>query len=115
MATNIHGDADASKFKEAYGIKEDEKGFCCTESVNANIHEDWIKAGCGYLEYHCPEKESTFDPSSSGDLPDLSEHNSFLVDYLKSDAGKKAWDDMKTKKTALGVTLAKCMKTGIDN
>jgi creatine kinase len=112
---NIHGEEDAKKFKQAYGVAEDAKGFCCTASVNANIHEDWIKAGCGYLEYYCTEKESTFDPTCSSDLPDLSSHNSYLVDFLRTDAGKQCWNKMKGAKTSLDVTLAKCMKTGIDN
>jgi creatine kinase len=114
-AINIHGDDEANKCKEGDGCREDGEGFCCTESVNANIHEDWIKAGCGYLEYYCTERGATFDATCSGDLPDLSAHNSYLVDFLKTEAGQQCWKEMKASKTSLDVTLAKCMKTGIDN
>jgi creatine kinase len=106
---------DAIMYMLAYGITEDDKGFCCTKSVNDNISEDWIKAGCGFKEYKCEEKGAVFETTTTGDLPDLSEHNSFLMDFIKSDEGKACWNDNKEKKTALGVTLAKCMKTGIDN
>jgi creatine kinase len=112
---DVHGEEDAKKFKDAYAVTTDAKGFTLTGSVNENIHEDWIKAGCGYLEYLCPEKGASFDPACSTDLPDLSEHNSYLVDFLKTEAGKAAWEKMKGEKTELGVTLAKCIKTGMDN
>merc|ERR1719324_1519685 len=41
----------------------------------------------------------------------MSKHNSFLKDCLT----KKIWDALKGKTTKLGVTLAQCIKTGIDN
>ena len=61
------------------------------------------------------EIEAVFDPRCETDLPDLSKHNSYIVDLLKTEEGKKMWDEMKTKKTSKGVTLAKCIKTGMDN
>jgi len=75
---------------------------------------EWITLGCGDAEYNCPEKGATF---LGGDMPatcpDLSKHNNFMTDALK--ANPSLYDDLKDKKTALGVTLGHCIKTGIDN
>jgi len=38
-----------------------------------------------------------------------------LTDYLKTEEGKKAYDELKYIITKSGVSLAKCIKTGIDN
>ena len=48
----------------------------------------------------CPDK-----------CPDLSKHSSFMAEELQKNPG--IYDRLKTKKTTMGVTLAKCMKTGV--
>jgi len=47
------------------------------------------------------------------ELPDLSRHHSGLADVLKKDPG--LYRLLKDRRTSLGVGLAKCIKTGIDN
>ena len=75
---------------------------------------DWIKLGCGNEEYICPEKNATFPGDICPDaLPDLSKHNSILAEYLREHP--EVYDKYKGLKTSLGVGLAKCIKTGIDN
>jgi len=75
---------------------------------------DWIKVGCGSAEYHCEEKESTFPPWDCPEkMPDLSQHNNHMTEVLSQKP--EIWDALRTKKTDLGVTLAKCIKTGMDN
>jgi creatine kinase len=75
---------------------------------------EWIQLGCGDAEYNCPEKKATFLGGEMPDkCPDLSEHNNFMTDALKADP--TLYDQLKDKKTALGVTLGHCIKTGIDN
>ena len=46
-------------------------------------------------------------------MPDLSEHNSIMADVLK--ATPSIYDALKGKKTSMDVTLAQCIKTGMDN
>jgi creatine kinase len=46
-------------------------------------------------------------------LPDLSQHNSIMAEVLKSKPS--IYDSLKSKKTKKGVTLAACIKTGMDN
>ena len=46
-------------------------------------------------------------------LPDLSKHNSYFSDAMKSN--DKLYASLKDKKTSKGVTLGHCIKTGIDN
>ena len=45
--------------------------------------------------------------------PDLREHNSVMADVLKKDPS--LYDKLKGLKTSNGVSLAKCIKTGMDN
>ena len=45
--------------------------------------------------------------------PDLSKHNSFFADAMRANPG--LYDQLKDKKTKLGVTLGHCIKTGVDN
>ena len=45
------------------------------------------------------------------ECPDLSKHNSFMSKLMTTEI----WNKLKDKKTKLGVTLAHCIKTGIDN
>ena len=47
------------------------------------------------------------------ELPDISNHSSFLADALR--ANPDVYKNLKDKKTKLGVTLGHCIKTGIDN
>ena len=56
----------------------------------------------GFPWKECPDK-----------MPDLSQHNSIMADVLKQNP--KIYDTLKTKKTKKGVTLAACIKTGMDN
>jgi len=75
---------------------------------------DWIKAGCGNPEYYCPEKGATFPGGETPEImPDLSKHNNFMAEYLREHP--ELYDKLKGKETSLGVTLAKCIKTGVDN
>jgi len=75
---------------------------------------EWIKLGCGDAEYCCPEKGATFPGDVCPDkMPDLSEHNNIMAEVLRENPG--IYDRLKNKKTSMGVTLAKCIKTGIDN
>ena len=46
-------------------------------------------------------------------LPDLSKHNSYFSDAMKSN--DKLYASLKDMKTSKGVTLGHCIKTGIDN
>merc|ERR1719353_1378958 len=46
-------------------------------------------------------------------MPDLSKHNNIMAEVLRSNPG--IYDSLKNKKTKKGVTLAACIKTGMDN
>merc|ERR1712072_1070172 len=75
---------------------------------------EWIKLGCGDKEYCCPEKGATFPGDQAPDaMPDLSNHNNIMAECLRANPG--IYDRLKDKKTSLGVTFAKCIKTGMDN
>merc|ERR1740121_2988781 len=56
----------------------------------------------GFPADACPEK-----------LMDLSKHHSVVADVLKKNPG--LFDQLRGKQTSLGVELAKCVKTGMDN
>jgi len=75
---------------------------------------EWIKLGCGNGEYICPEKGATFPGDvCPAELPDLSKHGNLTAVALRDHPEIYAkYKDVKTKN---GVTLAKCIKTGIDN
>merc|ERR1719443_1521795 len=81
----------------------------------------FIKAGCGDAEYMYKGPgaggkpvDCTFPPEVCPDkCPDLSKHSSFMAEELVKNPG--VYDRLKTKKTTMGVTLAKGMKTGVDN
>ncbi|KAF4671673.1 Creatine kinase S-type, mitochondrial, partial [Perkinsus chesapeaki] len=53
-----------------------------------------------------------YDECPAG-IPDLSEHHSVMADVLK--AHPEVYENLKDKKTPNGVSLAKCIKTGMDN
>merc|ERR1719353_925624 len=56
----------------------------------------------GFPWYETPEK-----------MPDLSGHHSIMADVLKKQPA--IYDKLKAKRTQKGVTLAACIKTGMDN
>jgi len=75
---------------------------------------EWIQLGCGDSEYICAEKGATFSAENMPDsLPDITNHSSFLAEVLRNNPG--VYDKYKGMKTALGVNLGHCIKTGIDN
>jgi len=75
---------------------------------------EWIKLGCGDADYICEEKGATFPGDKCPDaLPDLSKHGNLLAVGLREHP--EWYEKYKNVKTASGVTLAKCIKTGIDN
>lgn len=73
----------------------------------------WIQQGCGDKPYYCSEKEATFgfDGKCPPKMPDLSKHSNFLAEHLTPEI----YDKLKDRVTKSGVTLAHCMKTGVDN
>lgn len=75
---------------------------------------DWIKLGCGNEDYICEEKKATFPGSGTGHpLPDLSNHGNLCANALRENP--ELYEKYKNVTTKGGVTLAKCIKTGIDN
>jgi len=83
-------------------------------SASVQALPEWIQLGCGDKEYMCPERGATFPGDECpAELPDLKEHNSVMADILKKKP--ELYGQLKDKKTAMGVGLAKCIKTGIDN
>jgi creatine kinase len=75
---------------------------------------EWIQLGCGDKEYICEERGAKFPGDECpAELPDLKDHNSVMADILKKKP--ELYGQLKDKKTAMGVGLAKCIKTGIDN
>merc|ERR1711959_574588 len=74
---------------------------------------EWIKLGCGEAAYNCPEKNATFavDGKTPDGMPDLSKHSSFMAECQT----QEMWDNLKGKSTSGGITLAQCIKTGVDN
>jgi len=75
---------------------------------------EWIQLGCGDKEYMCPERGATFPGDECpAEMPDLKEHNSVMADIMKKKP--ELYGQLKDKKTAMGVGLAKCIKTGMDN
>jgi creatine kinase len=81
----------------------------------------WIKTGCGNDEYIFDGTRpdggrvcATFPADKCPDkCPDLSKHSNVMADVLRKNPA--IYDKLKDKKTSMGVTLAKCMKTGVDN
>merc|ERR1719201_3042663 len=75
----------------------------------------WIQAGCGDSPYYCSEKNSLFgfDHKCPPKMPDLSKHSNFMAEFLVKNP--EVYDRLKDKKTSMGVTLADCIKTGVDN
>merc|ERR1719440_2459390 len=84
-------------------------------SANVRALPEWIQVGCGDKPYNCAEKGATFavDGVSPAEMPDLSKHSNFMAEVLVKDP--EIYNKLKDKKTAGGITLAQCMKTGVDN
>ena len=75
---------------------------------------EWIKKGCGNDEYICEEKGAMFPGDKCPDaLPDLSNHGNLCAVALREHP--EIYEKYKNVTTKGGVTLAKCIKTGIDN
>jgi len=76
---------------------------------------EWIQVGCGDVPYNCAEKNATFAPDGEtpATMPDLSKHSNFMAEVLV--ANPAIYEELKDKKTSTGVTLAQCIKTGVDN
>merc|ERR1719353_847597 len=75
----------------------------------------WIQLGCGDKPYYCTEKDATFgcDHDCPDKMPDLSKHSNFMAEFFVKNP--EIYHKLKDKKTKSGVTLADCMKTGVDN
>jgi len=91
------------------------KGSYPPHGVSPSVSKlpDWIQRGCGDAVYNCPEKNATFatDGKTPDKMPDLSKHSNFMAECLTPEI----WEKLKTRKTSNGVTLAQCIKTGVDN
>ncbi|KAF4726205.1 Creatine kinase S-type, mitochondrial [Perkinsus olseni] len=73
-----------------------------------------IRKGLGDDEYYCREVGATFPADEPPrKLPDLSKHESLLARVLKEKPSLYKY--LRDKATSNGVTIAKCIKTGIDN
>merc|ERR1711907_799125 len=82
-------------------------------SLSVQKLPEWIQLGCGDAAYNCPEKNATFatDGSTPADMPDLSKHSNFMAELMTPEI----YNALKNKKTSTGITLAQCIKTGVDN
>lgn len=75
---------------------------------------EWIQLGLDDTKYICHEKGATFSAENPPDkLPDITKNANFMTVVLKSNP--ELYEKLRRKKTALGVSLAHCIKTGIDN
>mmetsp|Transcript_27322 Transcript_27322/g.68904 ORF Transcript_27322/g.68904 Transcript_27322/m.68904 type:complete len:425 (+) Transcript_27322:298-1572(+) len=86
------------------------------EGLSETLNElpEWIKLGCGNVEYICEEKGATFPGDKCPDaLPDLSKHGNLAAMALRDHP--EIYEKYKNVTTPGGVSLAKCIKTGIDN
>merc|ERR1719375_2780355 len=77
--------------------------------------DKWIQQGCGDYPYYCTEKNATFgcDHECPDQMPDLSQHSNFMAEFLVQNPD--VYDRLKGLRTSNGVTLADCIKTGVDN
>lgn len=75
----------------------------------------WVQSGCGSAPYYCEEKQATFgiDGKCPDTMPDFSKHSNFMAEFLS--AHPEIYYKLKDRKTSGGVTLAHCIKTGVDN
>lgn len=84
-------------------------------SAGVRALPEWIQLGCGDKPYYCTEKEATFgcDHRAPAKMPDFSQHNNFMAEFLRVNPG--VYDKLKDKVTKNGITFADCIKTGVDN
>merc|ERR1712086_931825 len=82
-------------------------------SASIRAAPEWIQLGCGDAPYNCAEKNATFAPDGEcpAEMPDLSKLSSFMAEALTPEI----WDALKDRKTSSGISLAQCIKTGVDN
>jgi len=101
-----YGDDDKKAFEAVYagGMSETCAGL-----------EDWITKGCGNEIYICEEKGALYNWQTNKEMPNLDNHNCFFSDFLKTDEGKAAYEEMKNLVSPSGVTIQQCLKTGFDN
>jgi len=59
------------------------------------------------------EADGTFESDGSSRLPDLSEHHNYMAKVLQEHP--RLYDRLRHVRTEKGVTLAKCIKPGVDN
>jgi len=76
---------------------------------------EWIQVGCGDKPYYCVEKNATFAPDgvTPDACPDFSKYTNHMGEQLCKNPA--IWDKLKNRKTKSGITLAMCIKTGVDN
>lgn len=76
---------------------------------------EWIQLGCGEKPYNCPEKGATFAPDGKtpAEMPDFSKHTNHMSEFFVKNP--EMWKKYAETATASGVTLAQCVKTGVDN
>jgi len=121
----IEGAAQLVKWESMY---DNGKGADADAEINAKLSyppaglaasvkklESWIQFGCGDAPYNCPEKNATFaiDGKTPDTMPDLSKHSNFMAEYFREHP--ETWNRLKGKTTKGGITLAHCIKTGVDN
>merc|ERR1719233_1334549 len=74
----------------------------------------WQQAGLGDAPYYWPATGKTYPSDQCPEfLGDLSKHENFMAQVFKQ--FPELYDELKQRKTSLGVSLAKCIKTGMDN
>jgi len=84
----------------------------------------WIQRGCGDAPYYSEDKNAVFPHpplwqdgawrlTCPLELPDLTKHNNCLADFF--DQHPDEYKRLRVKETSQGVTLAHCIKTGVDN
>jgi len=75
----------------------------------------WIQSGCGSAPYYSVEKGATFgvDGKCPDEIPDFSGYTNHMAEFLRDHP--EVYHRLKDKTTVNGVTLAHCMKTGVDN
>ena len=99
---NVHGETEAEAQYPPFGLSDSVRKL-----------PEWIQAGCGDKEYFSEEKGATFLSDKMPDKLDLSKHNSFFSDVMKS--SPDLYQKLKSKVTKNGVNLGHCIKTGVDN
>merc|ERR1711871_236707 len=111
----LGGDAAAAPAADAPAADAGGDSDYPPTGISASVKklEGWIQLGCGDAPYNCPEKNATFavDGKTPDEMPDLSKHSNFMAECLTPEI----WAALKDKTTPGGVTIAQCIKTGVDN